>query len=407
MDPRKEHILVLLSMFMVVKYVIVGILALQKTAIFQHNAKMMMMAVYIMGGHRVNTRRTCWQRERYGGFLESTLLGSYSKVDFRKRMRVNISTFNYLCTLLGPIMKKEDTHLRQSIPVECRVAVTLCRLATGNTLMMISDLFGIGVSTTSEIVRECCEAIRIRLKPLVFKKPTLVRMKNIASEFEALHGIPLVIGAIDGSHIPIIAPPHDPTSYYCRKGFYSCLLQGVVDSRCKFWDYDFGWCGRMHDWALFQKSEIGKKTMRGKFLPFKFIGDAAYPMRPWFYSPFKGEKDGLPREKSYWNFIQSSTRMAVERAFGILKGRWRILLKRNDMPLRNLPNIITASICLHNLCIIEDDEFDMDWAKAAEIELQEEANKALGNMHETDMFHVLESSLKEMREIQKKKPRAE
>ncbi|CAA9512094.1 MAG: hypothetical protein AVDCRST_MAG96-2509 [uncultured Segetibacter sp.] len=130
-------------------------------------------------------------------------------------------------------------------------------------------------------------------------------------------------------------------------------------------------------------------------------------MRPWFYSPFKGEKDGLPREKAYWNFIQSSTRMAVERAFGILKGRWRILLKRNDMPLRNLPNIITASICLHNLCIIEDDEFDMDWAKAAEIELQEEANKALGNMHETDMFHVLESSLKEMREIQKKKPRAE
>ena len=57
MDPRKEHILVLLSMFMVVKYVIVGILALQKTAIFQHNAKMMMMAVYIVGGHRVNTKK--------------------------------------------------------------------------------------------------------------------------------------------------------------------------------------------------------------------------------------------------------------------------------------------------------------------------------------------------------------
>jgi hypothetical protein len=37
--------------------------------------------------------------------------------------------------------------------------------------------------------------------------------------------------------------------------------------------------------------------MKGAFLPFKFIGNAAYPLRPWFYSPFKGEKDGMPRAK--------------------------------------------------------------------------------------------------------------
>ena len=185
-------------------------------------------------------------------------------------------------------------------------------------------------------------------------------MKKIAAEFEALHGIPLIIGAIDGSHIPIIAPSNDPVSYYCRKGFYSCLLQGVVNSKCKFWDYDFGWCVQIHDWTLFQKIEIGKKTMKGAFLPFKFIGDAAYSMRSWFYSPFKGKKNGLSREKEFWNFIQSSTRMAIERAFGILKGRWRILLKRIDMLLQNVPNIITASLCLHNLCILENDDFDMD-----------------------------------------------
>ena len=82
---------------------------------------------------------------------------------------------------------------------------------------------------------------------------------------------------------------------------------------------DFGWARKIHDWALFQKSEIGKKTMRGSFLPFKFIGDATHPMWPWFYSPFKGEKNGLRRRKAHWNFIQSSTRMAMERAFGILK----------------------------------------------------------------------------------------
>jgi hypothetical protein len=58
--------------------------------------------------------------------------------------------------------------------------------------------------------------------------------------------------------------------------------------------------------------------MRDLFLPFNFIVDAAYLMRSWFYSPFKEEIDGVPRRKVHWNFIQSSTRMAVERTFGIL-----------------------------------------------------------------------------------------
>ena len=155
---------------------------------------------------------------------------------------------------------KKNTRLRDSVLVECRVAITLYRLGSGNTLIMIADLFGLGESTTSIIVRECCEAIRILLKPLVFKRPTLIWMKKIAAEFEALHGIPLIIGAIDDSYILIIAPSNDPVSYYCRKGFYSYLLQGVVDSKYKFWDYDFGWCGRIHDWTLFQKTEIGKKN---------------------------------------------------------------------------------------------------------------------------------------------------
>ena len=147
--------------------------------------------------------------------------------------------------------------------------------------------------------------------------------------------------------------------------------------------------------------------MKGAFLLFKFIGDAAYPMRLWFYSPFKEEKDGLSREIAFWNFIQSSTRMAVEKAFGILKGRWRILLKRIDMPLQNVPDIVTASLCLHNLCILENDDFDMDWARSAEEELQREANMALGRMHERDRFMSLECSLKEMKELQNQYSRGE
>ena len=147
--------------------------------------------------------------------------------------------------------------------------------------------------------------------------------------------------------------------------------------------------------------------MKGAFLPFKFIGDPAYPMRLWFYSPFKRKKDELSREKIFWNLIQLSMKMAVERAFGILKGRRHILLKRIDMSLQNVPKIVTVSSCLHNLCILKNDDFDMNWTRSVEEELQREANMALGRTHERDRFMSLKSSLKEMKELQNQHSRDE
>ena len=260
-----------------------------------------------------------------------------------------------------------------AIHVRTRVALSLNRLCSGNSLCGCVETYGIHESTASIIVREFCTAIDKHLKSLVIEKQSASTLRRMAAEFEALKGIPYVTGAVDGSHISIIAPPIDPTSYYCRKGYYSVLLQGIVDSKCQFWDYDFGWAGCCHDWTLFQNSDIGKRIKRSELLPYKLIGDATYPIRPWFYSPFQGENEGLPRAKCHWNFIQSSTRMAVKRAFGILKGWWRIILKRVDMPLRHVPNLITACICLHNLCIIHKDKFDLDWTKEGERLMQRES----------------------------------
>jgi hypothetical protein len=61
-------------------------------------------------------------------------------------------------------------------------------------------------------------------------KLTSLRIAKISANFESLHGILLILGAIDGSYIPIIAPKVDMKFYYCRKGFYSSLIQEIVDA---------------------------------------------------------------------------------------------------------------------------------------------------------------------------------
>jgi len=125
-----------------------------------------------------------------------------------------------------------------------------------------------------------------------------------------------------------------------------------------FWDYDYGWAGSIHN--LFQKTDVGSHVMKDNFLHYKLIGYVIYSMQPWFYSPFKGEKVGLPKYKAHWNFIQSNKKTSMERTFGMLKGIFKILLKRIDIPLCHLPNLVMICICLHNMCIANLNGFDMD-----------------------------------------------
>ena len=47
----------------------------------------------------------------------------------------------------------------------------------------------------------------------------------------------------------------------------------------------------------------------------------------------------------------------MERAFGLLKGRWRCLLKRLGNELENIPNIVISCCVLHNICQISGDDF--------------------------------------------------
>jgi hypothetical protein len=68
------------------------------------------------------------------------------------------------------------------------------------------------------------------------------------------------------------------------------LIQGIIDVKCSFWDYDYQWARSIHDWVFFQNIIERNHVMKDKFLLYKLRKDATYPMQPWFYFPFKGEK---------------------------------------------------------------------------------------------------------------------
>ena len=51
-----------------------------------------------------------------------------------------------------------------------------------------------------------------------------------------------------------------------------------------------------------------------------------------------------------FNLALSQGRVAIERAFGILKGRWRILLGKVSLEPSYAADVVIACSVLHNIC---------------------------------------------------------
>ena len=93
------------------------------------------------------------------------------------------------------------------------------------------------------------------------------RLCSIRDGFQSKWGFPQCIGAIDGTHIPIIAPKEHPLDYYNRKGYHSVLMQALVDDQYRFLDVYTGWPGSVHDARVMWNSKLCQKCEAGTFLP--------------------------------------------------------------------------------------------------------------------------------------------
>ena len=103
--------------------------------------------------------------------------------------------------------------MRLPIPVQVKVTVTISILATNNFMQIITDLYRIGLSTSKLTVTLFVGRIKsIILKKFIWWSSTSI-MEKFASEFKNMHGIPYVVGAVDRSHIPIVAPRFHAADY--------------------------------------------------------------------------------------------------------------------------------------------------------------------------------------------------
>ncbi|XP_075060997.1 uncharacterized protein LOC142149570 [Mixophyes fleayi] len=256
-----------------------------------------------------------------------------------------------------------------------RLSIVLWWYATPGEYRTISCLFGVGISTVCTLVHEVTTALLEALYHRFISLPQGQRLDDTIAGF-LKRGFPQCAGAIDGTHIPIIAPTDNHADYYNRKGWHSIILQAVVDHNYCFTDVFIGWPGRSHDARVLANSDLyqiaeerqdgwlfprEKSTfVDGVEIPVHIIGDAAYPLRRWLMKGFT-QQHHLSQEQIRFTHTLSSARMVVENAFGRLKGRWRCLLKHIDIDTKLVPHVVAACCILHNICEIQKEQFLPEW----------------------------------------------
>lgn len=302
-----------------------------------------------------SVQRRLWVKNRSQAWWERCNDPEFPESEFHQAFRMSRSTFERICEELGAVVAKEDTMLRQAIPVRQRVAVCIWRLATGEPLRVVSKRFGLGISTCHKLVLEVCAAINNVLLPKYVQWPSHERMQAVTEEFERISGISNVVGAMYTTHIPIIAPKINVHAYFNKrhteknqKTSYSVTLQGVVDMDGIFRDVCIGWPGSMSDEHVLEKSALYKRGLGGLLHGVWVVGGPSYPPLDWLLVPY--DQHNLTWTQHAFNEKVDGVRKIGRDAFSRLKGRWCFLQKRAEVKLQELPAIIGACCVLHNIC---------------------------------------------------------
>ncbi|KAI5011207.1 hypothetical protein ZWY2020_013344 [Hordeum vulgare] len=176
------------------------------------------------------------------------------------------------------------------------------------------------------------------------------------------------IGAIDGTHVRASVTKDVEASFRGRKGFTTQNVMAAVDFDLCFTYVLAGWEGTAHDATVLADAlacERGLQVPEGKF----YLVDAGYGAKPGFLPPFRAVRyhlnewgnNPVQNEKELFNLRHSSLRVTVERAFGSLKRRFKIL--DDAKPFFLFPvqvDIVIACCILHNYALSQGtDEFIM------------------------------------------------
>ncbi|PLW56078.1 hypothetical protein PCANC_03888 [Puccinia coronata f. sp. avenae] len=196
------------------------------------------------------------------------------------------------------------------------------------------------------------------------------------------------LGALDGVLIPVSVPVDQQAPYRTRKGFFAQNVLAVVNFDFEFVFILAGWEGSAHDGTV-----LTDAFRKGFSIPGKkyYLADAGYALQKGILTPFRATCYHLKEKaiaglrpstaKELYNLRHSSLRNVVERIFGCLKAKFKVLTTPSEHNIHQQVQLVYALVTLWNFLRrhqqLDDDEFltsELDGGGNLDAEEEEEQN---------------------------------
>ena len=290
-----------------------------------------------------------------------------------------------------------------------KLLIFLWIFAFGETQRNASHCFLCAQSSGSTTFRTVLVAIQ-KLYPAFVKQPgprylspdvELIRTKR----FQGFSGC---IGAIDGTSIRAHIPLQDQEPWWCRKSFVAQNFFAAVRFNTAFLYVLAGAEGSIHDNRLLREAPD-----RSFCLPTArfYLGDAGFGgqgglLMPWsdvryWQGDWKAGRVAPESPKELYNLRHARARNVIERTFGVLKRRWKIL--RSSPPeygLQTQIRFIYAACGLHNFLLLggiepseSGEECLTDEEKAVLEEARQRANQQIEKQEIRDLREEITADL--------------
>ncbi|GJX45784.1 ALP1-like protein isoform X1 [Tanacetum coccineum] len=259
-------------------------------------------------------------------------------------------------------------RLGLSAILKCTSAIR--QLAYGTSPDAFDEYLQVAERCSRECLWNFTKCIYILYVEEFLRKPNLEDVQHVYELHERKHGLPGMLGSIDCMHWEWTKCPKALHGQFKRrdKKYPTIMLEAVADQQLWFWHAYFGVPGANNDLNVLYGSPLfddlltdkapealfavnGKTYEKGYYL-----ADGIYPQWSTFVKAFTIARDKKPMK---FKRVQESARKDIERAFGVLQGRWGIITQPvRAYQINTIKRIMYCCIILHNM-ILDDQDFDI------------------------------------------------
>ena len=152
-------------------------------------------------------------------------LECYDDVEIKNLFRFQRENILQLTMLLSDHLEHQTGRSLALSPLQ-QLCITLRYYATGSMQLSLGAWMNVDKSTVSRALWKVTQAITSTSEPFI------IDANLIKDGFYNKFGIPNIVGAIDCTHVKILAPPsyYYPQEYINRKNVHSINVQAVCDS---------------------------------------------------------------------------------------------------------------------------------------------------------------------------------